>query len=687
MCQVCELWGIDLHAEQAGGGAVDFAAVDFAIAPPTDGAADFVVTGGRWTDNGSASGAITAALGASGGVVAWSIVDAGLANSTGQTFFTGSTVALGSVMPFDYRAVLQSAFDAWSAVGNIEFIQVQDNGGNIGVGTYPTIRISAGYIDGQSGSNVLARAFFPSSAAAGGDVVFDSGNTAFFSSASNFFLTAVHEIGHSLGLSHETTNLAIMNPYINTALSGLTADDQNGIRAVYGSQDFGSNVYYMPSSLTNLTILDGSPSLTVMGNALGNSIVGSGAAEIIDGGGGNDTLDGAGGADTLMGGPGNDTYMVGTTAVTVIESTGQGTDTVMSLVDYVLGSNVENLTLTGGSAVEGFGNSGDNTIVGNALANVLDGRAGADTLSGGSGDDVLLIDGQDVGIAGDAGFDSVFVQTGAAVTLNMGTASIEWAQGNAGADTFNAASQTRGVYIYGQGGDDTLTGSAFGDYLDGGDGTDTLMGGDGADTLLGNGGSDIMRGQGGDDYLIELGGDSAIDGGAGFDSLFVWSDTGVTLDLAAASIEWVQGSVIGGDTLNGAGNTVNSYLYGWGGADMLTGGSGDDYIAGGAGDDILTGGAGNDTLIGEGGTDRYVYTATIWGSDTIHSFDPNGETLDFTAVAAIHSFSDFATFEWDPGNLGYNSTTLFYSDGGTASAITLIGVQVASLSDVDFLFA
>ena len=682
MCQACELWGIDLHVGQSGGGPSDFA-----IAPTTDQAADFAVTGARWTDNGSASGGLTTALGASGGVVAWSIAGAGLTDNTGQTFFSGSTVSLGSFMSFDYQAVLRSAFDAWSTVANIEFIQVQDNGGNIGTGLYPTIRVVAGFIDGQSGSNVLARAFYPASAAAGGDIVFDNGNTAFFSNANNFFLTAVHEIGHTLGLAHETVNLAIMNPYINTALTGPTTDDQNGIRAIYGNQDFGSNTYYMPSSLTDLTIFDNCPSLTVMGNSLNNSIVGSAAAETINGGSGNDILNGGGGADVLVGGPGHDTYIVNSTTVAVTESANQGTDTVQASVSFILNANIENLTLTGTNDINGIGNSGDNTIIGNAGHNILDGGAGADTLAGGNGDDTLLIDSLDVGIDGGAGFDSAFAQTGASVTLNMGTASIEWAEGNSGADTFNAASQTSAIYIYGMGGNDTLTGSAFGDYFDGGDGADTLTGGDGNDVLLGNAGSDILRGQGGDDYLVELGGDSVIDGGAGFDSLFIWSDTGQTLDLSAASIEWVQGSVLGADTLDATANTVNTFLYGWGGADVLTGSSGDDYIAGGLGDDTLSGGAGNDTLIGEAGLDRYMYSSTSWGADTIHSFDTNGEKLDFSAVSAIHSFADFTTFEWDPGNLGFNSTTLFYTNGGTTSTITLIGVLTSSLSDADFLFA
>ncbi len=417
-----------------------------------------------------------------------------------------------------------------------------------------------------------------------------------------------------------------------------------------------------------------------------------------------DTIDGGAGADTMAGGLGNDTYYVDDLLDVVDEGSDAGLDTVHVQVDYTLGANVENLIQTGGASIAAIGNGLDNRLTGNSGDNMLAGGDGADQLIGGTGSDVLigglgadalsggenadylLIDSLDVAIGG-TGFDSAFVQTGAAVTLDMGAASIEWVLGNAGNDIFNAASQTGAVYIYGQGGDDTLTGSAFGDYLDGGDGTDTLEGGGGADLMLGNGGSDILRGQGGDDSLIELGGDSQIDGGAGFDSLFVWSDTGLVLNLTTASIEWVQGSVLGDDNFNGSGNTVNTFLYGWGGNDRLRGGSGDDYIAGGAGNDILTGGAGNDTMIGEGGVDRYVYAAATWGSDTIHSFDPNGEKLDFRTVSGIDSFSDFTAYEWDPLGLGYNSTTLFYTSGGTTSAITLIGVQTASLSDADFLFA
>lgn len=193
------------------------------------GAEDFVTTGGKW--------GASAVLGTPGGIVTWSIVGTGLTNQTGQAFFTGSTVDTLSLRA-DFRNQIAYAFNAWSQVANIQFQEVSDGGGNFGVGTAGHIRIGAGFIDGAVGSNVLARAFFPGAGTAGanathGDVIFDSGNTW---STQLLFLTAVHEIGHSLGLNHENTNLAIMNPIINLALAGLQTDDINGIRAIYGNQ-------------------------------------------------------------------------------------------------------------------------------------------------------------------------------------------------------------------------------------------------------------------------------------------------------------------------------------------------------------------------------------------------------------------------------------------------------------------
>ena len=57
-----------------------------------------------------------------------------------------------------------------------------------------------------------------------------------------------------------------------------------------------------------------------------------------------------------------------------------------------MGSNVENLTLTGTSAINGTGNTLANVITGNSGANTLDGGTGADTLIGGGGNDIYTVD-------------------------------------------------------------------------------------------------------------------------------------------------------------------------------------------------------------------------------------------------------------------------------------------------------
>jgi serralysin len=62
-----------------------------------------------------------------------------------------------------------------------------------------------------------------------------------------------------------------------------------------------------------------------------------------------------------------------------------GIDTVNAAVSYTLGAFVNNLTLTGGAAINGTGNEIDNVLRGNAAANVLSGLAGNDTLDGGAG--------------------------------------------------------------------------------------------------------------------------------------------------------------------------------------------------------------------------------------------------------------------------------------------------------------
>src|SRR5207247_255989 len=103
-----------------------------------------------------------------------------------------------------------------------------------------------------------------------------------------------------------------------------------------------------------------------------------------------DWLKGGTGADTLYGGHGDDTYEVDNTGDVTFENGGEGTDTVRSSITWTLGTNLENLTLTGLSKISGYGNSTDNVIIGNIVANTLYGYDCNDYLDAGRGGDKMF---------------------------------------------------------------------------------------------------------------------------------------------------------------------------------------------------------------------------------------------------------------------------------------------------------
>ncbi|MBJ7898833.1 MAG: hypothetical protein GC158_02680 [Cyanobacteria bacterium RI_101] len=66
------------------------------------------------------------------------------------------------------------------------------------------------------------------------------------------------------------------------------------------------------------------------------------------------------------------------------------TDTLNSAVSATLPANVENLALTGTTAINGTGNALNNQITGNEGVNILNGGPGADALTGKGGNDIFV---------------------------------------------------------------------------------------------------------------------------------------------------------------------------------------------------------------------------------------------------------------------------------------------------------
>lgn len=146
------------------------------------------------------------------------------------------------------RTVVERAFGHWSAVAPLSFTEVLDSRRPFDApdAAVPDIRIGwfandhgDGYpFDGAGG--VVAHAFYPppNGVTAAGDMHFDDSETWSDGPGPGVFdieEVAVHELGHSLGLDHETEQQAVMHPTYTGSFSGLYQDDIDGIRSLYGT--------------------------------------------------------------------------------------------------------------------------------------------------------------------------------------------------------------------------------------------------------------------------------------------------------------------------------------------------------------------------------------------------------------------------------------------------------------------
>ena len=273
-----------------------------------------------------------------------------------------------------------------------------------------------------------------------------------------------------------------------SAAAGVTINLASGVHGGEAAGDtFVSIERYRLSTLDD-SFTGGLAAELVFGDAGNDSINGGGGNDDLRGEAGNDTIDGGTGADAMAGGIGNDIFVVDNAGDVVTELTGEGTDLVQSSVGFSLaGRYIENLTLTGGSAINGSGNSLDNVITGNGAANSLSGADGNDTLDGGGGIDSM---------SGGIGNDTYIVDNSSDKVNESNGAGTDTVQSSA---SFSLAGQyadnlvlTGAAAINGSGNSlaNTITGNSAANSLSGVDGADSLYGKGGNDTLNGGTGTD-----------------------------------------------------------------------------------------------------------------------------------------------------------------------------------------------------
>ena len=288
-------------------------------------------------------------------------------------------------LPEAFHDTFRAAFDTWSGVAGIRFVEVPDGPDvdiRIGTGNLPNDIAGWGNLD-DTGNGVV-EAF----------VALDVGFLAEGWSPAAIYNIALHEVGHALGIEHSDipgvvlSGLPATEYIVSYDLLGeifpqaLREDDIAAARDIFGPRTDPVEPRAVVGSEAGDLLFGGPGDDRIWGLAGNDTLLGQAGDDLVFGMDGADTLFGGAGDDTLLGGAGDDRL----TAVF-------GDDRVWGEAgnDTLVGGDGDNL-LAGGT--------GHDLIVAGTGGGYLWGEAGNDTLEGdvatrvqiaaGSGDDVLV---------------------------------------------------------------------------------------------------------------------------------------------------------------------------------------------------------------------------------------------------------------------------------------------------------
>jgi Ca2+-binding RTX toxin-like protein len=292
---------------------------------------------------------------------------------------------LSTIQQDAIRSILKMA----ESITGLRFTQVADTKTSQG-----TLRF------GESATELTASGYYPSSQASGGDAWFNLVDYNSPRVGSYAFLTMMHEIGHTFGLDHaHEGGRALPANHDSLEYSVMTYRSYaGGPSGAYTVREGSYPRSFMLNDLAALQYMYGGNYGTNSGNTTYKWNASTGELSV------NGAGKGAGSTNTILetiwDGGGNDTYDFSNYATGLrVDINPGGWTTTNAAQLAVLGSgkvavgNIATAYLYNGntaSMIENVkGGTGNDSIVGNAVANMLEGGNGSDTLYGGGGKDTL----------------------------------------------------------------------------------------------------------------------------------------------------------------------------------------------------------------------------------------------------------------------------------------------------------
>ncbi|GAA0003899.1 M10 family metallopeptidase C-terminal domain-containing protein [Bradyrhizobium diazoefficiens] len=261
-------------------------------------------------------------------------------------------------------------------------------------------------------ANPTSYAYYPGNYASGGDVWFGTQYNYSLAALGNYyFTTALHELGHALGLKHSqetggVANVAVPSAHDDSEYTVMSYRSYvGGPLTGYTNEAYGYPQTYMANDILALQTMYGANYTTQSGATVYTWSTTTGQ-EFINGVGQPADNGGAGGSanrifETIWDGGGVDTYDLSNYTTNLSINLNPGASSVFSSVQlaylgngHFASGNVYNAFLFNGDARSyidnAMGGSANDTIVGNAIANVLNGGSGNDTITGGGGNDTIV---------------------------------------------------------------------------------------------------------------------------------------------------------------------------------------------------------------------------------------------------------------------------------------------------------